>query len=546
MLVPALGPAFLTSGMFAFLASMDNYPISIFFTDAWTKTLPIQMLQYVEENPDPTIAAISSGLVLLAILALDRRRPAGRPAQTRGFLGHDDEPKPCDLLVTADLIMTLDAAGRIVKNGAIAVTDRDDRRYRPGRRTARRAGRRPETIEGKGRIVMAGLVNVHNHTPLMITRGMIEDVGFAPMYTPGIPQGHWLTADDAYALSSLGHYELLRAGCTTVMDFYRYPSSCARAASELGVRAVIAGRVHDAEPGSLANGTHSYSTAIGQASLKENAELIERWNGHDNGRIRCDWAPHAPDTCSDDLLREVKKLADAHGGNVHTHLSQLPAEIEAVKARTGLTPPQLMDKLGLLNEKTDRRALHPHGPRRHRAVRQVEDDGGARADRQRQGRPHRADHGADGSRRPHRALHRHLLGRHDRGDALGDLHAAHQPPGQRARPAHRARLGTRRPAPTRSGLGDKVGSLEVGKKADIVLLDNRSPIAGADDRRLRRAGAQRLGPRRRHGDRRRPVVLAGGRLTLADGDAIVANAQAVAAQALAARGPRGDRLSCRA
>ena len=44
--MPALAPAFLTSGMFAFLASMDNYPISIFFTDAWTKTLPIQMLQY--------------------------------------------------------------------------------------------------------------------------------------------------------------------------------------------------------------------------------------------------------------------------------------------------------------------------------------------------------------------------------------------------------------------------------------------------------------------------------------------------------------------
>ena len=70
VLVPALGPAFLTSGMFAFLASMDNYPISIFFTDAWTKTLPIQMLQYVEERPDPTIAAISAGLILLAVIAL--------------------------------------------------------------------------------------------------------------------------------------------------------------------------------------------------------------------------------------------------------------------------------------------------------------------------------------------------------------------------------------------------------------------------------------------------------------------------------------------
>jgi putative spermidine/putrescine transport system permease protein len=70
VLVPALAPAFLTSAMFAFLASMDNYPISIFFTDAWTKTLPIQMLQFVEERPDPTIAAISAGLILLAVLAM--------------------------------------------------------------------------------------------------------------------------------------------------------------------------------------------------------------------------------------------------------------------------------------------------------------------------------------------------------------------------------------------------------------------------------------------------------------------------------------------
>jgi putative spermidine/putrescine transport system permease protein len=70
VMAPALAPAFLTSGMFAFLASMDNYPVSIFFTDAWTKTLPLQMLQLVEERPDPTIAAISTGLIVLAILVL--------------------------------------------------------------------------------------------------------------------------------------------------------------------------------------------------------------------------------------------------------------------------------------------------------------------------------------------------------------------------------------------------------------------------------------------------------------------------------------------
>lgn len=70
VMVPVLAPAFLTSGLFAFLASMDNYPISLFLTDAWTKTLPIQILRYLEETPDPTIAAISSGLIALTIVVL--------------------------------------------------------------------------------------------------------------------------------------------------------------------------------------------------------------------------------------------------------------------------------------------------------------------------------------------------------------------------------------------------------------------------------------------------------------------------------------------
>jgi len=70
VMVPSLAPAFLTSGLFAFLASMDNYPISIFLTDARHKTLPIEILHYLEEAPDPSIAALSSCLILFAIVVL--------------------------------------------------------------------------------------------------------------------------------------------------------------------------------------------------------------------------------------------------------------------------------------------------------------------------------------------------------------------------------------------------------------------------------------------------------------------------------------------
>ena len=59
----------LTAALFSFLASMDNYPVSIFLTDARSKTLPIKMLQYIEESPDPSIAALST-LILIATLAM--------------------------------------------------------------------------------------------------------------------------------------------------------------------------------------------------------------------------------------------------------------------------------------------------------------------------------------------------------------------------------------------------------------------------------------------------------------------------------------------
>jgi 5-methylthioadenosine/S-adenosylhomocysteine deaminase len=437
-----------------------------------------------------------------------------------------DEPKPCDLLVTGDLLLTLDAKDRTFNRGAIAISDRTIVDIGP----ADEVGRRwtpAATVDGKGRIVMPGLVNVHNHTPLMITRGMIEDIGFAPMYTPGIPQGHWLTEEDAYALSSLGMYELLRAGCTTVVDFYRYPSACARAASELGLRAVIAGRVHDAEPGALATGRYDHSRAIGEASLAENAELIARWNGHDHGRIRCDWAPHAPDTCSDDLLREVKKLADAHGGNVHTHLSQLPLEVEAVKARTGLTPPQLMDKLGLLND----RLIAAHCIHMDRS--DIELCGKSQMT---------VAHAPIGNAKGGRIAPIMELREAGARIALctdtfsGDLIEAMRWAISMQRINRQGNVldartvldwGTREGAAA-IGMGDKVGSLEVGKRADIVLLDNRSPSLAplVDGYGVLVHSASGHDVDTVIVDGR--VVLSGGRLTLADGDAIVARAQQVA------------------
>ena len=86
VLVPNILPGFMSGALFAFVASFDNYPVSIFLVDVRTKTLPIQLLNQLEMSPDPTLAAVSTMLIVLTVVCADRLRPAGRPAPHGGDL----------------------------------------------------------------------------------------------------------------------------------------------------------------------------------------------------------------------------------------------------------------------------------------------------------------------------------------------------------------------------------------------------------------------------------------------------------------------------
>jgi 5-methylthioadenosine/S-adenosylhomocysteine deaminase len=226
-------------------------------------------------------------------------------------------------------------------------------------------------------------------------------------------------------------------------------------------------------------------------------------------------------------LREVKKLADAHGGNVHTHLSQLPLEVEAVKARTGLTPPQLMDKLGLLNERLiAAHCIHMDRP-------DIELCGKSKMT---------VAHAPIGNAKGGRIAPIMELREAGARIALctdtfsGDLIEAMRWAIAMQRIRRQGNVldartvldwGTRESAAA-IGMADKVGSLEIGKRADIVLLDNRSPSLAplVDGYGVLVHSASGHDVDTVIVDGR--VVLSGGRLTLADGDAIVARAQQVA------------------
>ncbi|WP_172329876.1 amidohydrolase family protein [Mangrovicoccus sp. HB161399] len=197
-----------------------------------------------------------------------------------------------------------------------------------------------------GALCLPGLVNSHNHSPLMAVRGMVEDRGFAPAYIPGVPQGHWLSEEETLALARLGVMEMLCAGATTIVDYYRCPEALARAAEEFGLRAMVGGRVMDMDTAALAEGRFEEDRRLGDATLGAAMETVERWDGR--GRISAILAPHAPDSCSRRIFAEMRDLAAASGRQIHTHLSQSPMEVAQLKAREGMTPTEFLDDLGLL------------------------------------------------------------------------------------------------------------------------------------------------------------------------------------------------------
>ncbi len=439
----------------------------------------------------------------------------------------ETSPAACDLILSGGTILTLDDADTVFADGAIAVRRRDIVAIGP-RETVEAAWTAARRVDCTGRLLMPGLVNVHNHTPLMITRGMIEDIGFAPMFTPGIPQGHRLSEEEASLLARLGVYEMLRNGCTTLVDFYRYPQALARAHAELGSRAVIAGRVHDADPEELTRRRYVYNPGLARETIAENADLIAAFDGFDAGRIRCDWAPHAPDTCSDACLREVAELARWHGGNIHTHLCQSGIEVEQVHARSGRTPPQALEDAGLL----DPRLIAAH-------CIHIDPEDYVRL-------------GAAGIALAYTPIGNAKTGRiapvldlAESGVAVtlctdtfsGDLFEAMRwavamqrvkRDGQSVLDARTALRWATQAGAERLGLGDKIGALTAGRRADILIMDTDAPgLAPVID-------GYGILVWSANGGHVRSVIVDGrmviedGRLTTADGPALVREAQKVA------------------
>ena len=258
-----------------------------------------------------------------------------------------DETAAFDLLVRGCTIVSGVPGEEIVRDGAVGI--RSDRIAYVGPDAAGLGGRR--VIAAEGQLAIPGLVNVHTHAILSHSRGMTEDLGFAPAYTPGVPHAYDLREDEAVALARLGALEAMLFGSTLINDMYIHAAATLPAMGEIGLRISSAVWIHDVDFTRVHEGVFAHDPATGRRTLEGAFAIHEAHHGSEGGRVTVMLGPHAIDTCSRPFLREIAAARSHTDGLVMTHLAQSRLEVEQVAARDGMTPTEAVEDSGLLDDR---------------------------------------------------------------------------------------------------------------------------------------------------------------------------------------------------
>ncbi|SMG17919.1 amidohydrolase family protein [Paraburkholderia susongensis] len=251
-----------------------------------------------------------------------------------------------DIAFTHATLLTANAAQPELRDATIAIAD--------GRiawigQTLPEHAQCKRVVDASGKVITPGFVNVHTHSILTMVRGVAADLGFAPSYTPGIPKGTQVTPEQARVLARLGALEALMFGSTLIGDNFVCADATTEAMAELGMRLTPSWRIHDVDFGKVTEGRWEYSADIGHTLLQAGLDLADRWQSHPLVDVQL--AAHAVDTCSDDFLREIAAISSERGLRVNTHLGQSKVEVERVLARTGKSSTEVLDSVGLLNDR---------------------------------------------------------------------------------------------------------------------------------------------------------------------------------------------------
>lgn len=239
-----------------------------------------------------------------------------------------------DIVIQKGTIITMDAESRVLESGALGIMG--DSIHCIGDGVEKLPAKK--VIDADGCVVMPGLINGHTHAAMSLFRGLADDLPLMEWLNNYIfPVERRMDKDFVYTGALLACVEMILSGTTTFCDMYLFEEEVARAARDAGMRCLVGEVLYDFDSpnyGSIQNG-FSYTES-----------LIERWR--DDPLVSVAVEPHSLFTCSPELLSKANEIALRHEVPLILHLAETKSELEEVKKRYGRTPVEHLQALGLL------------------------------------------------------------------------------------------------------------------------------------------------------------------------------------------------------
>lgn len=246
-----------------------------------------------------------------------------------------------DLIVKGGTFVTMDAGMRVIEDGVLAVKNGRIVEVSPNAEVATKYVAR-ETIDGRGLIIVPGLINAHTHIPMTLFRGLSDDLDLNDWLTNYIFPAEARNVSEEFVRvgTQLGLAEMLRGGTTTFGDMYYFEDAVAEETARAGVRAVL---------GESVIGFPVSDNKTPAAALVYAERFIRRWQNHP--LITPAIAPHAPYTLSQRYLQEARALSDRTGAPMLIHVSETRKELEDSLKEKGVSPVQYLERIGFLNNR---------------------------------------------------------------------------------------------------------------------------------------------------------------------------------------------------
>lgn len=249
---------------------------------------------------------------------------------------------PIDLVIVGGTIVTMDQDRNVIEDGAIAV--KNGKILSIGKARDLRGTRAKQRINATGKVIIPGLVNTHTHIPMVLFRGISDDLDLNDWLTKYIFPAEAKNVDEAFvrAGTRLGLAEMIRGGTTTYCDMYYFEDAIADETKKAGVRGVLGETIIDFP---------APDNKTWDAGLAYTERFINKWKN--DPLIVPAVAPHAPYTVSQEHLLQARDLSNKTKAPLVIHLAEANTETEFIQQKhQGQRPIEFVEKIGFFNDRT--------------------------------------------------------------------------------------------------------------------------------------------------------------------------------------------------